>query len=287
MSSHEEWKPIEESNNIYSASNMGRIKNNITGNVLKPIDFSKGYKKVNLHLENGKRLTRQVHRLVAMAFIPNPENKPEVNHKNGNKSDNRVDNLEWVTSEENRKHAYDTGLQRHKDIRYSGYLYGVWKKQHKDNMCDEWQNYLKFYDWCYKNGYQNGKHVTVNNSCDIFSPSNCYISDKKVHPSKKYDCHGEKLDFKNICMKYGLTEGCIKYRMNKGMSLEEAVMIPKSKAKDNFLKVRLGKELYQHIFTEAQNNQITVSEYVRQLIDRDIRKKHELRRPDTKIAERG
>lgn len=66
-----------------------------------------GYMYVDLN-QNGKRVHKRVHRLVAEAFIPNPKNKSDVNHKNGNKSDNRVQNLEWATHSENSLHAYRT-----------------------------------------------------------------------------------------------------------------------------------------------------------------------------------
>lgn len=71
-----------------------------------------GYMNVGITDDLGIRRFKRVHRLVAETFIENQESKPEVNHKNGNKSDNRVENLEWATTSENRRHAFDTGLQK-------------------------------------------------------------------------------------------------------------------------------------------------------------------------------
>ena len=79
--------------------------------VIKPIIGANGYYKVNLNI-NGKEILVSIHRLVAQAFIPNPDNKPEVNHKDGNKSHNYAWNLEWVTSKENIEHALRTGLKK-------------------------------------------------------------------------------------------------------------------------------------------------------------------------------
>ena len=71
-----------------------------------------GYLGVFLCKKNYKPIRKQIHRLIAEAFIPNPDNKPCVNHKDGNKRNNHVDNLEWVTYSENQKHSWEYGLNK-------------------------------------------------------------------------------------------------------------------------------------------------------------------------------
>lgn len=84
------------------------------GQLLKVSNDKDGYLLVSISI-NKKRVTKRVHRLVAETYIDNPEGKYEVNHINGDKKDNRIENLEWVTRQENMKHAIDTGLIDTKD----------------------------------------------------------------------------------------------------------------------------------------------------------------------------
>lgn len=92
---------------IYENGNIRSLKSN---KILKPRLDSKGNYLILGLYKDGKQYTKYVHRLVAENFIPNPQNKMEVNHINGNKTDNRVENLEWATRSENVKHAIITGL---------------------------------------------------------------------------------------------------------------------------------------------------------------------------------
>jgi hypothetical protein len=102
----ETWLPTEW---LYFVSSLGRIKSMRTGKILSPLKTTTGYLQIQLSF-GGKMKQIKIHRLVAITFIPNPENKREVNHKDGNPLNNSVSNLEWVTRSENVKHAYDTGL---------------------------------------------------------------------------------------------------------------------------------------------------------------------------------
>jgi DNA gyrase/topoisomerase IV subunit A len=116
------WKPIAGYEGIYEVSNCGNVrsvdryknardnsKSFQKGKTMTPQTSHKGYRTIILH-KDGKAHTFQVHRLVAMAFIPNSDNKPQVNHIDCNKKNNHVENLEWVTQEENMKHASENGI---------------------------------------------------------------------------------------------------------------------------------------------------------------------------------
>jgi len=120
------WKDIKDYENIYQISNLGRVKRleRKVIDTLKRIytypekiltgDHSKSdYTKITL-VKNRKNKVFRIHRLVAITFIPNLENKREVNHKDGNKLNNNIANLEWVSPSENIRHAFNAGLSTQK-----------------------------------------------------------------------------------------------------------------------------------------------------------------------------
>lgn len=108
----ERWKTTKYPN--YEVSTEGRVKKKSTGKILVATNDSRGYPAVTILDDDGQH-TKNVHRLVAETFIPNPEGKRTVNHKDGNKSNNHISNLEWNTASENLAHAYKTGLKSRPD----------------------------------------------------------------------------------------------------------------------------------------------------------------------------
>jgi len=107
-----QWKKIKHPllKDKYMVSNEGKIKNNTTGNILKCSSLRGGYKSFHVIFDDKPGKSFKVHQMVARTFIPNPDKKSCVNHKDGDKLNNHVDNLEWMTHAENNKHAYDNGL---------------------------------------------------------------------------------------------------------------------------------------------------------------------------------
>ena len=130
MYENEIWKDIPHYEGLYQVSNLGRVKKLsqerenwkggkwITPEHIMLVRLNKdGYSHLSLTTKNGKRKDEKVHRLVAMAFIPNPDNLPEVNHKNCIRNDNRVENLEWVSRKQQMEHRSKSGNASNKKVK--------------------------------------------------------------------------------------------------------------------------------------------------------------------------
>lgn len=99
------YKVIQEYEELYKIDNLGNIYSLKTGKLRKATLTPYGYMRICLS-KNGRCVSHHVHKLVALTFIPNPDNKPCINHKNFDKTDNRVANLEWCSHKENTIHMY-------------------------------------------------------------------------------------------------------------------------------------------------------------------------------------
>lgn len=141
------WKDIEGFEGKYQVSNLGRVKSltrkvwNYTkpGRILKPSMKENGYLRVGLSNGDKSEKHAHVHRLVATAFIPNPCNFPEVNHKNLNKADNRAENLEWCTSRYNKAHFRNSPYAKNADNKKARTLNNKsiqYILDHKDEVCN-------------------------------------------------------------------------------------------------------------------------------------------------------
>lgn len=104
-----EWRPLVGYEDKFLISNRGFIFNTHTKKIIATRKDPQGYIQADLTY-NREQKTNRIHRLVALTFIPNPDSKPAVNHKDGDKNNNCLENLEWVTNKENTTHAYQKGL---------------------------------------------------------------------------------------------------------------------------------------------------------------------------------
>lgn len=126
------WKAIKGFENYYEVSTFGNVRNSKNGRLRKPKETRDGYLQVCLYVES-KMTTKYIHRLVAETFIHNPENKPQVNHINEIKLDNRILNLEWTTAKENSN--FGTRTQRMAESR-SKPIYVIYR----DNTYEEYHS---------------------------------------------------------------------------------------------------------------------------------------------------
>ena len=119
--SKEFWKPIKDYEGLYDVSNFGRVRSVRRNKVMKGVSRKDGYVSCNL-ICDGKAKNKLIHRIVAETFIPNPKEKSEVNHIDGNKQNNTVKNLQWVTPSENQRHAIKIGLRKGSRLQNGGYV---------------------------------------------------------------------------------------------------------------------------------------------------------------------
>lgn len=154
------WKSVKGYATLYEVNEFGQVRSLKQWNghkyikrgspyILKQSNTTTGYKKVEL-TKDGKKKSFKVHRLVAEAFIDNPYHKPNINHKDGNKKNNNVTNLEWVTQKENVEHAYSTGIRPTKSIsreNLKNYIEcGLSMKEIMKREHISWKRLKQFYD---------------------------------------------------------------------------------------------------------------------------------------------
>ena len=128
-----EWRDIDGTKGYYSINREGLVLNNRTGKILKPVIDYKNYSVVELHVD-GIRTAKKLHRLLASAFIPNPNNLPVIDHLDRNRQNNSLDNLRWATIEENGKNRTLKGTIDYLKVeRKNGTISERWRARYRKN----------------------------------------------------------------------------------------------------------------------------------------------------------
>ena len=220
------WKDVVGYEGYYKVSNYGRVMSTWfkTPKIMKQYTCPLGYKKVDLNKPGEKRKIARVHRLVAKAFLLNPDNKPEVNHIDYNPSNNYLSNLEWVTTLENNKHSYC-----HKPTEYT------WTKETSTNIKYIYLAKGKYY--VHIPQYKQQKSFNTLEEAIVFR--DIILKTKTIKPDNEIHHHNnpEKyITFEKKCKKYRLRIERLNYnKMFK--TLQEA-----SEEKKRILKAELDGE---------------------------------------------
>lgn len=201
----EVWKDIKGYEGLYQISNFGNIrslnyKRRKEIHLLKPDKTKNGYLQINLYNKTNKK-RHYIHRLVAEAFIPNPNNLPQVNHKDENKENNYVNNLEWCTHEYNTNYGNRNKNHSEKMKKYKGENHHLWGKHLSEETRKKMSNSLK------------GKNVGIDNHA---SKSVICLTTKRIfytitEASKYYDCCRSSI---SLCCR-GKLKSCGKYQGQK------------------------------------------------------------------------
>ena len=148
----EEWKEIPGYEGLYEVSNKGNVRNVRRNKLLRLSKNNYGYIQVSLY-KNGIKTGPKVHRLVAEAFIPNPDNLPMINHKDEDKTNNNVDNLEWCDVKYNNNYG-TKNIRRSETLIKNGYWTGLskeeWRKKYYEENKEKRKEYMREYRKVYR-----------------------------------------------------------------------------------------------------------------------------------------
>ena len=175
------WKDIEGYEGLYEVSSYGRVRNLVSGKFIKASKKNDGYCRVCL-TKNGCRKCINIHRLVAQSFLPNPDNLPQVNHKDEDKTNNNVTNLEWCTAKYNIN--YGTSQQRRiltniNSGKYTGLTRTEYCKKYRENNKEYFKEYRKDY-------YQSNKDILKEQSKNYYENNKEYYKEYNREYYKKH-----------------------------------------------------------------------------------------------------
>lgn len=187
------WKDIEGYEGKYQISTFGRVKslyyhNGTEQRILKQRDNRSGYLIVNLY-KNGhnKGNLKTVHRLVAEAFIPNPEHKPQINHKDENKTNNRVENLEWCDNRYNFLYSAERHPERYKNRKYTKRKNGNGRNGVRNSYKHKRKIIQKDCNGKVVNVYENARSVCIENNFNEWSIIQCCNGKRKTAYGYKWE----------------------------------------------------------------------------------------------------